>query len=56
MVGEVIVERYELEELVGTGGMSSVFRARDRLQVVKMGPTMVAPEPEPAPAAAEKKA
>ncbi len=31
MVGEVIVERYELEELVGTGGMSSVFRARDRL-------------------------
>ncbi|NPC56823.1 NADH-quinone oxidoreductase subunit J [Caenimonas soli] len=31
-------------------------RARDRLQVVKMGPTMVAPEPEPAPAAAETKA
>ena len=31
MVGEVIVDRYELEELVGTGGMSSVFRARDRL-------------------------
>ena len=25
------LERYELEELVGTGGMSSVFRARDRL-------------------------
>src|SRR5262245_46618548 len=31
MVGEVIAERYELEELVGTGGMSSVYRARDRL-------------------------
>jgi eukaryotic-like serine/threonine-protein kinase len=27
----VIAERYELEELVGTGGMSSVYRARDRL-------------------------
>ena len=31
MVGEVVADRYELEELVGTGGMSSVFRARDRL-------------------------
>jgi tRNA A-37 threonylcarbamoyl transferase component Bud32 len=31
VVGEVIAERYELEELVGSGGMSSVFRARDRL-------------------------
>ena len=31
MVGEVVAERYELEELVGSGGMSSVFRARDRL-------------------------
>jgi predicted Ser/Thr protein kinase len=31
MVGEQIAERYELEELVGTGGMSSVYRARDRL-------------------------
>jgi predicted Ser/Thr protein kinase len=30
-VGEVLAERYELEELVGTGGMSSVFRAHDRL-------------------------
>jgi serine/threonine-protein kinase len=29
--GEVIADRYELEELVGTGGMSSVYRARDRL-------------------------
>ncbi len=31
MVGEVLSGRYELEELVGTGGMSSVFRAHDRL-------------------------
>ena len=28
--GDLIADRYELEELVGTGGMSSVFRARDR--------------------------
>jgi eukaryotic-like serine/threonine-protein kinase len=28
---EVIAERYELEELVGTGGMSTVYRARDQL-------------------------
>jgi serine/threonine-protein kinase len=31
MPGEVIAERYEVEELVGTGGMSSVYRARDLL-------------------------
>src|SRR3954464_9225374 len=31
MTGEVVAERYELEELVGRGGMSSVYRARDRL-------------------------
>jgi eukaryotic-like serine/threonine-protein kinase len=31
VVGELIAERYELEELVGTGGMSSVYRARDNL-------------------------
>src|SRR2546427_2555515 len=31
MVGEVLSDRYELEELVGAGGMSSVFRAHDRL-------------------------
>ena len=31
MVGQLIADRYELEELVGTGGMSSVYRARDRL-------------------------
>ena len=28
--GDLISDRYELEELVGTGGMSSVFRAHDR--------------------------
>jgi predicted Ser/Thr protein kinase len=31
MIGELIGDRYELEELVGSGGMSSVFRAHDRL-------------------------
>ena len=31
MVGELIANRYELEELVGTGGMSSVYRAHDKL-------------------------
>ena len=31
MVGEVIADRYELEELVDHGGMSSVYRGHDRL-------------------------
>src|SRR2546421_8899090 len=31
VVGEVIGGRYELEELIGTGSMSSVYRARDSL-------------------------
>src|SRR5579862_8202469 len=31
MVGELLADRYEVEELVGTGGMSSVYRAHDRL-------------------------
>jgi serine/threonine protein kinase len=31
VVGELIAGRYELDELVGTGGMSSVYRAHDRL-------------------------
>jgi hypothetical protein len=31
VVGEVIGGRYELEALVGAGGMSSVYRAHDRL-------------------------
>jgi serine/threonine protein kinase len=29
MIGELIGGRYEVEDLVGTGGMSSVYRARD---------------------------
>ncbi len=31
MAGELIAGRYELEELVGSGGMSSVYRAHDKL-------------------------
>jgi eukaryotic-like serine/threonine-protein kinase len=31
VIGEVIAGRYELEELVGVGGMSNVYRAHDRL-------------------------
>ncbi len=31
MVGEILLDRYELLELVGTGGMSNVFKAHDRL-------------------------
>jgi hypothetical protein len=31
VVGELIAGRYELHELVGSGGMSNVFRAHDRL-------------------------
>src|SRR5204862_8065981 len=31
VVGDVIGDRYELDELVGRGGMSSVYKAHDRL-------------------------
>ncbi len=31
MVGQLIADRYELKDVVGTGGMSSVYRAHDTL-------------------------
>jgi serine/threonine-protein kinase len=31
LAGDVVAQRYELEQLVGSGGMSSVFRAHDRV-------------------------
>jgi serine/threonine protein kinase len=31
MAGDVVSDRYELEQLVGSGGMSSVYRAHDRV-------------------------
>src|SRR4051794_17644800 len=31
MPGDVVADRYELEQLVGSGGMSSVYRAHDRV-------------------------
>jgi serine/threonine-protein kinase len=31
MPGDIVSDRYELEELVGAGGMSSVYRAHDRV-------------------------
>ena len=31
MAGDVVADRYELEQLVGAGGMSSVYRAHDRV-------------------------
>jgi serine/threonine-protein kinase len=31
VIGELIAGRYELEELVGSGGMATVYRAHDRL-------------------------
>jgi serine/threonine-protein kinase len=44
MPGEVIGERYELEELVGTGGMSSVYRSRDRLLERKVALKVLHPQ------------
>ena len=31
LVGDVLADRYELEELAGSGGMSTVYRAHDRV-------------------------
>ena len=48
--GDLIADRYELEELVGSGGMSSVFRARDlqldRLVAIKILLERYAGDPE----------
>ena len=48
--GDLIAERYELEELVGTGGMSTVFRAYDlqleRRVAVKILHSHYAEDPE----------
>jgi eukaryotic-like serine/threonine-protein kinase len=48
--GELIADRYELQELVGTGGMSSVFRAHDtqleRLVAIKILHQHYAEDPE----------
>ncbi len=48
--GDLIADRYELEELVGTGGMSTVFRARDlqldRLVAIKILHEHYAADPE----------
>src|SRR5436190_9021213 len=41
MVGNVLADRYRLEELVGSGGMSSVFRAHDRLRDRKVALTVL---------------
>ena len=30
LVGRTLADRYEIEEMIGRGGMSLVYRARDR--------------------------
>jgi serine/threonine-protein kinase len=44
MVGDVLADRYELEELVGTGGMSSVYRAHDSVLERKVALKVLHPQ------------
>ncbi len=44
VTGEVIADRYELEKLVGTGGMSNVYCAHDRLLERKVALKVLHPQ------------
>ena len=57
--GDVIADRFELEQLAGTGGMGAVYRARERysgklvaLKILQPGPQEHAQRPAAGPASA----